>query len=168
MARGNIQIVDVAGRNTINTKTFRTEAGATALAVGEPAKLKAAGSEYVIPLADAEPVIGTTTKVVGIVASPSTHTASADGSVEVYMPIPGMVYRAAAKSAAAVDTDAELAALLNTNVLLDLTSGVYTVDTATVAAAANGVTIVGGNISAGTVDFIIRDSATLYGDSVIA
>jgi len=160
--RGNIQIVDVGGANTCPTKTFRTEAGATALAVGEPAKLKAVGSAYVIPLADNEPVIGTTTRVVGIVASPSTHTASADGTVEVYIPRPGMIYRAKAKSTAAVDTDAELKALLNVNVLLDLTSSVYTVDTGATPATANGVTIVGGNIADGTIDFIIRDTAVLY------
>lgn len=167
MAKGNIQIVDVGGYNTVPTKTFRTEANATAILLGEPLKLKVAGSEYVIPLADAEPVIGTTTPVVGIAASASTQTASADGTVEVYMPRAGMIYRAKAKSAAAVDTDAELKAILNHRVLIDLTSGVYTVDQATVDAAPNGLVIVGGNILNGTLDFIIRESAVLYGNSTI-
>ena len=160
MAKRNVQIVDPAGANTVPTWRYRTEAAATAIYVGEPVKLKAAASGYVIPLADAEPVIGTTTAVVGIAASDSTQTATADGVLDVYIPRPGMVYRAKAKSAAGIDTDAELLAKLNDRVLFDLTSGVYTIDQAAADDAANGVTIIGGNIVTGTLDFIIRASAT--------
>lgn len=161
MALGNISIVDNGGLQTCPVRRYHTEAAATTINAGEPVKLKAAGSGYVIPLADAEPVIGTTTAVVGIASTTSTHTASADGFVDVYVPREGVVYRAKAKTAADIDTAAELLAKTNDRVIFDLTSGVYTVDTGAADGATNGITIVGGNITEGTVDFIIRGSGTL-------
>ena len=98
MAKNDVKIVDFAGHNVVPTVTWQTEAAATAIYAGEPVKLKAAGSPYAIPLADAEPVVGTTTVVLGIAASDSTQTASADGTVEVYLPLPGVVYEANAKT----------------------------------------------------------------------
>lgn len=160
MARLNVQIVDVAGHNVVPTRVFKTEAGATAIRMGEPVKLKAAASAYIIPLADAEPVVGTTTSVVGIAAGDSNHTASADGLIEVYMPLGGVIYRARAQTFAAIDTQAELDARLNDKVVFDLTSTQYTVDTEVIAAAASGLVIVGGSITAGTIDFTIRPAAT--------
>jgi len=159
MAKFNVRIVDQAGHNVIPTVKWQTEANATAILAGEPVKLKAAGSPYVIPLADAEPAIGTTTQVVGIAASDSTQTASADGSVEVYIPLPGVVYSAKAKTASTVDTQAELDALVGDNVVFDLTGTAYTVDAAAGNAAGNGIQIVGGNPSTTEVYFTIRPSA---------
>lgn len=37
--------------------------------------------------------IGTATAIVGLVASTGTQTAAADGTVDVYMPLPGIIYR---------------------------------------------------------------------------
>ncbi len=160
MTRQNVQIKDVGGKNTVQTRVFHTEANATAIKLGEPCKLKSAGSGYIIPLADAEPVIGTTTAVVGIAAGDSNHTASADGTIEVYIPSDGMIYRAKAKTAADIDSAAKLLGKTNDRVLFDLTSSVYTIDTAAADDAANGVVIVGGVVASGLVDFVIRESAT--------
>jgi len=159
MAKFNVRIVDQAGHNVIPTVKWQTEANATAIYAGEPVKLKAAGSPYVIPLADGEPQIGTTTQVVGIAASDSTQTASADGSVEVYIPLPGVVYSAKAKTASTVDTQAELNALCGDNVVFDLTSTTYSVDAAAGNAAGNGIQIIGGNPATTEVYFTIRPAA---------
>jgi len=97
MAINNIRIKEGAGGYSVPTQRWNTEAAATDIAAGEPVKAKVAGSNYAIPLADAEPLIGTTTDVIGISQSASTHTASADGFVDVYVPIPGVVYNAKAK-----------------------------------------------------------------------
>lgn len=159
MSKADISIVDSGGKNVTPVITCNTEANATAINVGEPVKFKTAGSKYVIPVADAEPVIGTTTAVVGIAASDSTHTASADGTVQVYLVDSSTVLRAKAKSAAAADTDAEVIALKGKRVPFDLTSSVYTVDTAATDGATNGLLIVGGDSSTSSIDFVIRPSA---------
>lgn len=162
MSANNVQVLAGGALSTVPTSTFKTEAAATAIYYGEPVKLKVAGSEYVIPLADAEPVVGTTTAVVGIAASNSTQTASADGIVTVITPLPGITYICAAKSSAAVDTQAEYDALLNLPVLFDLTSSTYTVDTA-VTDASYGLVIAPLDIMKypGMVAFTLRDSATI-------
>lgn len=159
MAKGDIDVFDVAGKNSVPSKVYQTEAAATAILAGEPVKLKAAGSEFVIPLATAEPVIGTTTQVLGIAASDSTQTASADGTIEVYIPDPKVVWRAKATTPANIDTQAKLDALQNDNVKFDLGGGIYTVDENEGNAAASGLQIVGGDPETGDVHFTIRPAA---------
>jgi len=166
MARYDFKIVDVAGKNTVSTKVFKTEAAATAIKLGEFVKLKAAGSGYVIPLADGDGVIGTTTSIVGLAAADSNHTAAADGSIEVYIPTPGIVYRGGVKTAASTDTAAELLGKINDRVVIDLTSTTYTIDNTAADGATNAFVIIGGDVSnaaAPTVDFILRDDATHLG-----
>lgn len=159
MAKGDIQIVDVGGRANLTTITCNTEANATAIKAGEPVIYKTAGSKYVIPMADATPVIGTTVAMVGIAASDSTHTASADGTVEVYLIDSQTVLRAKAKSSAAADTAAEIIALKGKRTVFDLTSSTYTIDTAAADAAASGLIIVGGDHVTKTIDFVVRNAA---------
>lgn len=167
MSRSDIKIVRTAGGN-VPTYKWQTEAGATDILAGEPVKLKAAGSPYVIPLADGDNTIGTDTSIVGIAASDSDHTASADGSIMVYVPLPGVVYEAKAKTSTTADTQAEIDAMVGDRKVFDLTSGVYTVDAAAADAAANGIIIVGGDPERATLEFIIRANGTILGDSTIA
>lgn len=156
MAKGNVRIL--TGNPAV--RRWQTEANATAIYAGEPVKLKSSGSPYVIPLADAEPVIGTTTQMVGIAKSDSTQTASADGFIDVYMCDEGDILLAAkAKSAAAFDTVSEINALRGDRVLFDLTSGVYTIDQSAGDTATSGVLIVDGNPTTREVYFKIRTSA---------
>jgi len=159
MAKNDVKIVDLAGLNTLPSVTWQTEAAATAIYAGEPVKLKAAGSPYAIPLADGEPVVGTTTAVLGIAASDSTQTASADGTVQVFLPMPGVVYEANAKTASTVDSQSEINALCGDRVVFDLTSTSYTVDAAATDGSTKGLYIVGGD-AVKTVKFMIRLDAT--------
>lgn len=159
MAVNDVRIHDTAGHDVVPTWNWQTEAAATAILAGEPVKLKSAGSPYVIPLADAEPVIGTTTAVIGIAKSTGTHTASADGSVDVYMPLAGVIYKAKAKTAASFDTQSEINALCGDNVLFDLTSSSYTIDQSAGNGATSGVMIIGGNPTTKEVYFVIRAGA---------
>ena len=163
MSASNVKIKEGANFQIPATQRYQTEAAATAILFGEPVKLKSAGSQYVIPLADAEPVVGTTTFVAGIAASNSTQTASADGFVDVFKPINGVVYLAAAKSSAAVDTQTEYNALVNVPVLFDLTAGVYTVDTGATAST-SGLVICPLDIATypGMVAFGLKEGATIY------
>lgn len=161
MARNDIKIVDTAGLNVVPSREWLAEAAATAMLAGEPVKAKTAGSKYAIPLADAEPVIGTTTAVLGIAASDSTATASADGKLSVYLPLPGVTFSAKAKTASAADTQAEIDALVGKRVLLDLTGSTYTVDTAAADNAANDILIVGGDFATSSIYFQFRGSGTI-------
>lgn len=159
MAKADIKLHDSGGLN-IPVKTYQTEAGATAINAGEPVKLKAAGSPYVIPLADGDPVIGTTTQVMGVAKSAGTHTASADGTIDVYVPVPWALWKAKAKTAASVDTQSEIDLLENDRKVLDLTSSSYTVDEAAADGATSGIQIKGGNPTTKELYFSFRPGAT--------
>src|SRR5690242_16275254 len=126
MAKGDVKIVS-PGAGSVPTWRWQTEAAATAIYAGEPTKLKSAGSPYVIPAADADFTLGTDTPFMGIAASDSTHTASADGYIDLYMPLPGLVYEAKAKTSTTADTQTEIDALCGDRVVFDLTSSSYTV-----------------------------------------
>lgn len=168
MARNDIKLKDVAGLNVVPTLRCQTEAAATAILVGEPVKFKTLGSQYVIPLADADGVIGTMTPIVGIAASDSTQTASADGFVDVLLPIPGTIWEIKAKSAASADTQSEINALVNDRAIIDLTTGVYTLDATGTDVQTAPFTIVGGNPDKSTLYFMVRTGATSMGDQDLA
>ena len=118
--------------------------------------MKSAGSPYAIPLADADLTVGTDTVFLGVCASDSTQTASADGVVRVYMPLPELVYECKAETASTVDTAAEIAALVGDRKTLDLTSTVYTMDAAAADNSANAFYIVGGDHQRLTLQFTCR------------
>lgn len=164
MAKNDFKIKDMAGYNVVPTILCQTEAAATAILAGEPVKIKALGSQYVIPLADADGVIGTMVPIVGIAASDSTQTASADGTVQVYMALPGVVYEIAAKTAAGANTQTEINALVNDRAIIDLTAGVYTLDATGTDVQTAPFTIVGGNPDKSTLYVQIRTGATMIGD----
>jgi len=168
MAKNDFKIKDVAGANVLPTILCQTEVGATAILAGEPVKFKALGSQYVIPLADADGVIGTMVPIVGIAASDSTQTASANGTVEVYIPVPGTVYEVKAKTASTVDTQAEINALVNDRAIIDLTSSVYTIDATGTDVVTAPFLIVGGNLDNRSLYVMIRTGATALGDQDIA
>lgn len=159
MATNDVRIHDKGGLNVTPTRVYQTEAAATDILPGEPVKLKAAGSPYVIPLATGEPVIGTTTQVIGIAKSASTHTATADGEIEVYVPQPGVVYACKATTPANVDTQAEIDALANDRITFDLANGVYTIDENEGDDAPHGLQLLGGNPETGEMYFTIRPAA---------
>lgn len=165
MAINNVRIKTAGGMQSVPVIVCNTEAAATNIKAGEPVKAKVDGSKYVIPVADAEPIIGTTTNVLGIAASTSTETASADGTVSVYQITPETILVAKAKSSTAADTEAEITALLGKRVLFDLTSSTYTIDTAVADADVNGLIVVGGNADRKEIWVQVRNSA-IEGDIV--
>lgn len=156
MATANVRI----HRGSPAVRVWQTEAAATAILAGEPVKLKTAGSPYVIPLADNEPVIGTTTQMVGIAASDSIQTASADGTVSVYMLDEGDIELACkATTATNFDTQSEIDALVGDRVLFDFGSSTYTVDENAGDSATSGLQIIGGNPDTQEVYFKVRPGA---------
>lgn len=113
----------------------------------------------VAAMADGE---GTTSqRFTGIAKSLSTDTVAAAGAVDLWLPLPGYVYAAKAKTASTADTAAEVQALFGKRVVFDLTSSTWTVDAAAADAVANCVVIVGGDYQTRTLWFTYRPSGTM-------
>lgn len=161
MSKLDVKIVD-APYNVVPTIVCKVEdyttSSSTQILAGEPVKLSAAGGNVVVKLAAGDPEIGTDI-VFGIAASDDTATATADGEVEVYAPLPGIIYRCKAT------TPANLAeGIRYDTVTFDLTGTTYTVDEDEgTDEDVHGLRIVDFDATNGTVDFEIKINATRYG-----
>jgi hypothetical protein len=105
----------------------------------------------------------TAVRFTGIAKSTSTETASAAGTVNLWLPTPGLTYQGFAKSAAAANTEAEIAALFGKAVFFDLTTGDWTVDTAATDAGINCVVITGGDPNNSLINFFYKPAGTMLG-----
>lgn len=146
-------VVASGGAATIQrgTPTKSTEADATATGA-------------LIPMVDGDGSV-TAMRFGGIAKSNSTDTASAAGIVETWAPVPGLVYRGFAKSAAAADTQAEINVLFRKRVVFDLTTSDWTVDTAAADALVNCVVIVGGYPQTSEILFMYSPKGTILDTS---
>lgn len=141
------------------------------IAAGTPTKMAMTVSSAtwygdVIPMIDAD---GTTAqRFAGVAQSTSTDTASAAGSVNLYLPYPGVLYAALAKTSTTFDTQAEVDAAFGKGVFFDLTSSVWTVDVGATPAQVNCVIITGGDYRTATVNFNYKQSGTFLGSSISA
>ena len=96
----------------------------------------------------------------GIAVSTSDQTTTADGTVQVLPIIPGVVYLAKPNVAATWDTQTEYDRLVGKRVLMDLTSGAYTILAAD--NAKNGLVVEPLDVAKhpGKVAFSIRQAAS--------
>ncbi len=166
MALADVKIISPGGYALPPSMMFRTEASSTQIFPGDPVIIGGTGTNYVTVCADAHPLLTDTyqTGLVGIAATTgTTAAAAADGTVEVNLALPGIVYACKALLASSINTDAKLLAVLNDNVYFDLAAGVYTVDVANSSAAGTGgLRIVGGDITNGIVYFIVHAVNTYF------
>jgi len=161
MALNDITIVSKAGLTAVPTRTYLTEAGETAILPGEAVKVGGTGANFGIVALTGDP-IDTADRLLGIAAGYSDHTAAANGTVEVFIPMPGVVYRAKAT------TPANLAdTLLYNRVLLTNTGGVTTVDEDKADNKGNGLVIIGYDATEGTVDFMISQGVTAHSNVTV-
>ena len=168
MARNDIRLKDNGPYSAVPTWTFDLiPATPVSIKMGEPAKMtNNTGGTNVILWATSDPERGTDL-VVGIAASDSTETAALSGKVQLYKPLPGVVWQAKALSAAAADTVGEIIGLTGKKVVIDLTSSTFTVATAATYAAFNGLIIVGGDETNSMIYFEIAQNVTLHGGGVL-
>lgn len=150
----------------IQTMKWLVASGAVAtINPGTPTKFSSAGA--VVPMVDAN---GTTSeRFGGIAKTTSTDTASAAGVVYTYVPLPGIIYAAAAKTASLANTQALVDALKGQRSIFDLTgtvgpglTGKWTVDTAAGDGANNCLTIVGGDPLTSTIYFMYSSRGDFY------
>lgn len=128
MALGDITFLNRNnGTGTGGSVKYAVLAAATAINSGEPV-IKVLGDPSVTVMLTNSPVVGTTS-IAGITASASTNVASpaADGTVQVWPVGPNDILLVAPNAPTSWDTQAEYDALVGNRVLLDLTTGVYTI-----------------------------------------
>lgn len=124
MASGDIIILEqgvLAGRGS---RTYNVAAGATAINAGEPVQHTLAGTS-VTAAATNTPSVGTH-YYAGIALTNSTQTATANGKVNVLPITMETTYLIKPKVATSWDTQTEYDDLVGKRVLIDLTSGSYT------------------------------------------
>lgn len=128
--------------------------GAGTIASGTPAKRvdidAATATGSVIPMVDGNggssgATMATSGTFAGLAKSTSSDTASAAGTVDLWAPVAGLVYRGTALSSTAANTQAKINVLMGKRVVYDLTASNWTIDTAAADALANNVVIIGGN-----------------------
>jgi hypothetical protein len=139
--------------------------GVATIQAGTPTKgadaTAASWTGAVIPMVDGD---GTTSqRFTGIAKNTSTDTATVAGVVTIWLPLPGYVYASKAKTLTTADTAAEVQALFGKRVVFDLTSSLWSIDNAAADAAANMVTIVGGDYQTSTLYFTYKITGTLIG-----
>lgn len=166
MARGDIKI------HTPSTDLFSVRAivgsgTAQSINAGEPtigADATAASWTGAVKIAaDADPTTASGHRFTGIAKSDSTDTVAAAGYVDVWLPMPGTIYSAKAKTSTAADSQAEIDGLKFKRVVLDLTSTTWSVDTAAADALANGVVIIGGDYTKSVIHFLVIPSVSIFG-----
>ncbi len=169
--QNNIVILnEVNAKYASNTQVIVASGGVSTIAAGTPTKAAdAAAASWtgaVLPMVDAD---GTTSqRFTGIAKSTSTDTAGAAGVVTLWLPFPGLVYACKSKDLAATDTAAEINGLFGKRVIFDLTSSLWSIDTAATDAVANCVTIIGGDPATSTVWFTYRSSGTMLNFTISA
>jgi hypothetical protein len=162
MAKADIQIISGGGPVRTLRVDDRTTSSDTQIFAKEPVKKS---GNFVAHVGDAEPVI--TAPLYGVAVNDSTETSTVDGVVDVQMVIPNKtVLRAKVTTAANIDTDAKLEAILNDAVTFDYSTN-YTVDeNEGDDPDVHGLVIIDGNVDNGTVDFMVKSFATEQGGTV--
>lgn len=146
-----------------STVVLVASGAAATIAQGTPAKsadAATAATGAVVPMVDGDGAVGQS--FCGIADGDSTDTAAAAGTVTLWMPLPGIVYSAKAKSTGA-NTAAKVLALFRKRVVFDLTSSLWTVDEAAADALINCVTIIGGDAATSTLWFTYKNNGTYLG-----
>ena len=138
-----------------------------AVRAGEPLKVGATAGQFCVRMVDADTTIGTDQPTVGVAAAPSTETASVDGNVEYFLPLPGVIYEIKALTASLADTEAKINLLRGEYHILDLSattaSGVYSLDTAAGTGASNAFLITGGDPVRSVLYIMFRSDSTVFG-----
>ncbi len=156
MAIGDILFLQQDSSTGLGARLFNVASGATTINPGEPVATTA-GAVTVTAAATNTPVVGTD-YYVGIAATTSTQTSTLAGTVNVYPLCPGVVYLIKPTTAASWDTQTEYDALVGKRVLIDLTTGSYTLLASD--SALNGCVVMALNIAEhpGRVAFMFKDA----------
>lgn len=164
MSRADISIKETGGLNSVPVDRWVVASGTPiTIKAGEPAKQSATAAETVVLLEDADLTIATDQPMSGVAAADSTETASASGYSDQYVPLMNVKWECKEKTASLANTQAKIDLLLGSLFLIDLTSSVFTIDSASATASTAAFAIVGGDPNRSTFHFRIRPDATSIG-----
>lgn len=166
MSVNDFHLIDA--RSGVQTLPWQVASGtANSIKAGEPTKQSGTAAVYAALLADADGVIGTMQPLIGVGAKLSTDTATADGSVDLALFLPGMIWETQAKSSTAADTQSEINAMVGDLYIVDVTTGKFTMDTANGTVSTAPFLIVGGNPDTSSVWFMTRSDGTIFGRATV-
>lgn len=128
MAANNLRVI----KHGMTVQRMRTEANVdVGMEAGDAVKIGGTGTNYAVLCLDGDPEQATD-MALGITKSGGTQTAAANGVVDVELCVPGTVIEGKANTAANVDTDAKLLAILLDFVSYDRSAataaGIITID----------------------------------------
>lgn len=125
MAKGDLQPFESSNATKMggSIKAFVASGTTASINAGEPVQ-KLAGAAGASQFPNNGPTA--TIRIMGVAASNSNETTSVSGTVDVITPCPGQIWMIAPKVAATYNTQAKYNALIGSRVLIDLTTGVYT------------------------------------------
>jgi len=180
MAKNDVQIV--AGAQNTHVVNFPADDLDTSTLVanikaGEPVKRVGTGGDFATLIITAEPTYTTTAATfIGIAAAEATATDTVEGSVDINVVVPYItVLRCKATTPGNIDTAAKLQAFMFNATTFDgiaaLTNNTvttpYTIDEdETDNPNDAGLVIIGGDISKGTLDVLVKPLCTVFGNSV--
>ena len=162
--QNQIVILGQANPEFVKSGVLVASGTTSSIARSTPTKFSSAGAVAIMADGDGTP----SQRFSGIAKSDSTETASAAGTVDLWLPLPGYIYAAKAKTASTADTQAEIDALFGKRVVFDLTSSLWTVDAAAADATANCVVIIGGDYNTQTLSFVYAPHGTILDFAVSA
>ncbi len=154
---------------TFEMQYIVSSGGTNTISQGSPTKLNGYdaagfGAGAIIPMVDGDGTIGAAssrTIFAGIAKNQSNDTTATAGTVVVWAPVPGILYRGTTKLNTDVNTQAKLNALMGKRVVFDLSSGnVWTVDSGAADALANCVAIAGGDPNTTEILFVYSPKGT--------
>lgn len=160
MASGDIQFAQPNVHQLVGARKANVAAGATTINPGEPVAM-ALGAVSVTAMATNKPVVATDF-LIGISTSTSTQTASVAGTVDYIPLVEGQEYLISPKVAASWDTQAEYDALVGKRVLIDLTTGSYTLLAADGSTSGCVVTAMNIAENPGKVKFLFRSGVNVF------
>lgn len=168
------KVFSIISQQTPSMGTFAKVGSGSAASIGVGTPTKAVDATAASPWLGTVAIMadgnGTTSqKFTGIAKGVSTDTASATGTVELWQPLPGIIYSGFAKTSTTADSAAEILALRGKRVVFDLDgSGNWTVEAEAADAQVNCVTLLGeGDPTTATLSFVYKPSGT-YLDFVIS
>jgi len=165
MSRGDIKLHS-ASEDQFSVKALVAAGTAQSINAGEPTLLSPSTGTtngLVKIAADGDPTGADGHKFAGLAKSDSSDTVAAAGTVDIWLPMPGTVYKGKALVATAATSMAKIDALKFARVIFDLTATAWTVDTAATDAVTNGLVIIGGDYRKNEVHFLIIPTVTIFG-----
>ena len=167
MAKYDVEIIKGSGGAVVLLDVQdRTSSSDVLIQPGEPVKQS---GNYVVHVGNGEPVI--TAPMLGVSQKLSTETATADGKVPVQLVVPGKtILRCKVTTAGNIDTAAKLLLLMMDSITFDRTgTDPFTFRINEDEGSdpnVHGLFVVGGSITEGTMDVLLKDYATAQGESI--